>query len=162
MDIINKLKPKYIFFPHWSHIVSKEILATTECICFHETDLPYGRGGSPIQNLIARGHKETVVTAFQMVEELDAGPIYYKRKLSLDGLAEEIYNRAAKIVAEMIKDITEEQVNCKVKAIEAYKSEARPDPHPRSKEVLKALAKVRGSESGFYLAEAFMLQRSFG
>ena len=56
----------------------------------------------------------------------------------------------------------EEQVNSKIKAMEAYKGEARPDPHPRSREVLEALAKVRGSESGFYLAEAFMLQRGFG
>lgn len=108
-DTIKKLNPRYIFFPHWSHIVPKEILDISECICFHETDLPYGRGGSPIQNLIAHGHNETLVSALQMVEELDAGPIYFKRKLSLEGLAEEIYNRAAIIIAEMIKVIISEQ-----------------------------------------------------
>ena len=40
--------------------------------------------------------------------------------------------------------------------MESYKDEARPDPHPRSPEVLKALAKVRGAESGNFFAEAFM------
>ncbi|MFH1421626.1 MAG: hypothetical protein ABIH42_02790 [Planctomycetota bacterium] len=45
--------------------------------------------------------------------------------------------------------------------METYKGESRPDPHPRSREVLKALAKVRGSESGFYYAESFMIQKIF-
>ena len=59
-------------------------------------------------------------------------------------------------------ELTEDQIDCKIKAMETYKGEARSDPHPRSGEVLKALAKVRGSESGFYFAEAFMLQNGFG
>lgn len=107
-DRVRELKPKYIFFPHWSHIVPGEILDLAACVCFHETDLPYGRGGSPIQNLIARGHRETVITAIRMTEALDAGPVYLKRPLSLEGLAEEIFIRASRIVAEMIKVIITE------------------------------------------------------
>lgn len=49
----------------------------------------------------------------------------------------------------------------KIRAMKTYKGEVRPDPHPRSPEVLTALAKVRGSESGFYWAEAFMIQKIF-
>lgn len=59
-------------------------------------------------------------------------------------------------------EVTKEDMDVKVSAMQAYKGEARPDPHPRSPEVLRALAKVRGSESGFLLAEAFMIQRIFG
>ena len=40
-----------------------------------------------------------------MNEEFDSGPIYLKESLSLEGLAEEIYNRASIVVAEMIKTI---------------------------------------------------------
>jgi len=58
-------------------------------------------------------------------------------------------------------EASESDVDLKIKAMETYKGEARPDPHPRSREVLKALAKVRGSESGFYFAEAFMIQKIF-
>jgi len=58
--------------------------------------------------------------------------------------------------------VTEDEVDLKIKAMESYKGEARPDPHPRSREVLKALSKVRGSESGFYYAESFMVQKIFG
>ena len=102
---VRRLAPRYIFFPHWSHIVQREILELSECICFHETDLPYGRGGSPIQNLIVRGHADTQITALRMVSELDAGPVYMKRPLSLAGSAHEIFTRAAGIVGEMIGDI---------------------------------------------------------
>ncbi|MDH4156286.1 MAG: formyltransferase family protein [candidate division Zixibacteria bacterium] len=108
VDKIKSIAPKYIFFPHWNHIVPAEILDIATCVCFHETDLPYGRGGSPLQNLIARGHRETVVTALRMSDELDAGPVYLKRPLSLEGLAEEIFIRAAHTVAEMIKTIITE------------------------------------------------------
>lgn len=101
------LAPRYIFFPHWSDIVDQEILEAAECVCFHMTDVPYGRGGSPLQNLIARGHTETVISALRMVSELDAGPVYMKRPLSLDGPAHEIFARAAGIIMEMIVEIVE-------------------------------------------------------
>jgi N-acetylglucosamine malate deacetylase 1 len=58
-------------------------------------------------------------------------------------------------------DITEKDLELKLQAMEAYTGEMRPDPHPRSREVLRALAKVRGSEAGFFFAEAFMIQRLF-
>lgn len=108
---LNKLvnecnNPRFIFFLHWSHQVPPEIHQKHECVCFHMTDVPYGRGGSPLQNLIQRGHRDTKVTALRMVHEMDAGPVYCKQSLSLEGDAEEIYIRAgylsAKIIAEII------------------------------------------------------------
>ena len=69
------------------------------------TDLPYGRGGSPLQNLIFRGHLETKITALRCIGELDAGPVYMKRPLSLNGSASEIFLRAADVVEKMIGEI---------------------------------------------------------
>ena len=109
VDRIKSINPKYIFFPHWSNLVPDEILNMAVCVCFHSSDLPYGLGGSPLQNLISRGHKETVVTAIKMEKELDSGPIYLKKTLSLEGLAEEIFIRSAYIIAEMIKTILTEK-----------------------------------------------------
>jgi len=105
VERIKAIAPKYIFFPHWSHIVQDDILNLSECVCFHETDLPYGRGGSPLQNLIALGYRETVVTALKMTNQFDAGPVYIKHPLALEGLAEEIFIRISRIVADMIKVI---------------------------------------------------------
>ena len=107
--IISEFNPWYIFFIHWSNKVHKEITDNFECVCFHMTDLPYGRGGSPLQNLIARGRTETVISAIRMVQEIDAGPVYYKRPLSLVGNAEEIFIRAGQIIAGMIHELIEKE-----------------------------------------------------
>jgi len=100
-----KINPKFIFFLHWSWKVPEEIIKRFKCVCFHMADVPYGRGGSPLQNLIIRGHRETKLTALQMVEDFDAGPVYLQRPLILEGNAEEIYIRAGYLSAEMIKKI---------------------------------------------------------
>jgi methionyl-tRNA formyltransferase len=105
VERVAELRPRYIFFLHWSWMVPAEILAAAECVCFHMTDVPYGRGGSPLQNLIARGHRETKLTALRMTAELDAGPVYLKAPLSLEGGAEEIYIRAAELSAELAATI---------------------------------------------------------
>ena len=71
------------------------------------TDVPYGRGGSPLQNLISRGHRKTQLTALQMTAEFDAGPVYKKRELSLEGgTAEEIFQRASRLSCEMALEIS--------------------------------------------------------
>jgi methionyl-tRNA formyltransferase len=82
---IRAINPRFIFFLHWSWKVPHEIVDGCECVCFHMTDVPYGRGGSPLQNLIVRGHKETKVTALRMTREIDAGAVYLKEPLSLEG-----------------------------------------------------------------------------
>lgn len=97
--------PNYIFFFHWNWLVPEEVWSNVTSVCFHMTDVPYGRGGSPLQNLIVRGFKETQLTALKMVEELDAGPYFLKETLSLVGSAKEIYERAAVLSLDMAKVI---------------------------------------------------------
>ncbi len=46
-------------------------------------------------------------------------------------------------------------VEKKIEAMAAYEAESRPVPHPRSPEVLRAMAVVRGSAAGLKAAEAF-------
>jgi methionyl-tRNA formyltransferase len=111
LEAILQIRPRYVFFPHWSWKVPAEIFEAAECVLFHMTDLPYGRGGSPLQNLILRGHKDTQVSAIRMSEEIDAGPIYLKRPLSLEGSAEEIFLRLSKLVFSMIADIVSSHPN---------------------------------------------------
>jgi methionyl-tRNA formyltransferase len=110
-DLISEIKifhPRFIFFPHWRWIVPEDIINNYECICFHMTDLPYGRGGSPLQNLILRGHRQTVLSALRMEKGLDTGPIYMKLPLNLDGPARQIYNRSSELTWVMIKKLTSE------------------------------------------------------
>lgn len=102
---LQELRPRAVFFPHWSYTVPADIYEGYECVMFHATDLPYGRGGSPIQNLIARGVYETKITAFRCTGEVDGGPVYLKKPLSLYGTAREIFMRSAAIVEVMIAEI---------------------------------------------------------
>lgn len=94
---------RYVFFLNWSDKVLPEMLALSECVNFHCTDLPYGRGGAPIENLILRGHTETVITAHRMTDEIDAGPIYGKSgPISLAGTKDEILARFVEPVADLM------------------------------------------------------------
>ncbi len=110
VERLASLDPDRIFFLHWSWKIPSEILERWECICFHMTDVPYGRGGSPLQNLIVRGHRQTRLTALRAVEALDAGPVYLKEDLSLEGSAEEIFIRATHLSVKMIRTIIAEGI----------------------------------------------------
>ncbi|EKA7211524.1 methionyl-tRNA formyltransferase, partial [Campylobacter jejuni] len=76
LNYIQKINPKYIFFPHWSFIIPDEIYQNYACIVFHMSDLPFGRGGSPLQNLILQNIKKTKISALKVCKDLDAGDIY--------------------------------------------------------------------------------------
>ncbi|WP_300760771.1 methionyl-tRNA formyltransferase [Helicobacter sp. UBA3407] len=94
---IDSINPRFIFFPHWSYRIPQEIYQNYECIVFHMTDLPFGRGGSPLQNLILRGIKRTKISALRVCEVLDGGDIYLKKPLDISkGSAKEIYKLASK------------------------------------------------------------------
>jgi methionyl-tRNA formyltransferase len=102
--LLENITPRYVFFPHWSWIVPDEIVKRHECVCFHMTDLPYGRGGSPLQNLIIQGCEKTMLSALRMEKGVDTGPIYYKKPLGLHGSAYDIYKRSGKLCWDMISD----------------------------------------------------------
>lgn len=110
VENVKAFEPDYILMPHWSYILSDEITQNWNCVVFHMTDLPYGRGGSPLQNLIVRGHKETKISAIKVTGKLDGGPIYMKKPLSLNGSAQEIFIRCSDIIFnEMIPAFLEEK-----------------------------------------------------
>lgn len=102
---LEEIQPEKIFIPHWSYIIPAKIFEKFECVVFHETDLPFGRGGSPIQNLIAKGVKDTKISALKAGKGLDTGPIYLKRDLNLNGTTKEIFLRASSVIEEMIGEI---------------------------------------------------------
>ena len=102
---LKKINPKYIFFIHWSKIVNKEIVNNYNCYNFHMSDLPYGRGGSPLQNLLLRDIEKTKISLIRMNNKLDAGDIVCKKNFVLKGNAEKIYNSLSKKSFEIIEMI---------------------------------------------------------
>lgn len=140
-EMIERLAPRYVFFPHWSYIVAESLLSATECVCFHMTDLPYGRGGSPLQNLIESGHSETMLSALRMTSTIDGGPVYAKRKLSLAGSAREIFERSAETTLELIQWIIETNPTPRPQEGEAtvfsrrIREESRLPNHPEAEKI---------------------------
>jgi len=99
---LDAFQPSHVFLPHWSWKIPEAVFAQHECVVFHMTDLPFGRGGSPLQNLVVRGIQQTKLSALRCGAEIDAGPVYLKRDLSTLGTAEEVFLRAAVLMEEMI------------------------------------------------------------
>jgi len=59
------------------------------------------------------------------------------------------------------EELDENHIESKWQALSIYESEIKSYPFPRSKEGVKALAMLRGMQSGFKFAEAFHLIRMF-
>tara|TARA_B100001093_G_scaffold304651_1_gene290511 strand:+ start:10929 stop:11621 length:693 start_codon:yes stop_codon:yes gene_type:complete len=110
LQILKEKKINRIFVPHWSYKIPESIYNKYEVILFHMTDLPFGRGGSPLQNLIKLGYNKTKVSAIRVTDGIDEGPIYLKRSLSLNGSAEQIFNRTSSIITNMIIKINENKL----------------------------------------------------
>ncbi len=71
-------------------------------IVVHASDLPAGKGFTPLKWQILEGREEIVLTLFEAVEAVDAGPYYQKEKLRFEGteLLDELQEKMAeKIVA---------------------------------------------------------------
>lgn len=109
---VSKINPKYIFFPHWSWIIKEDIYKNFDCIVFHMTDLPYGRGGSPFQNLIMNEVYETKISALKVDGGLDTGDIFFKYDFNIRvGSAEENFITLSSIIFEkMIPYLLENQL----------------------------------------------------
>lgn len=135
-EILLQYEPKYIFIPHWSYIIPEAVFGRWTCVVFHMTDLPFGRGGSPLQNLIVRGFTHTKISAIRVDKGLDTGDIYGKEELELSGTADEILRRTSEIIfTKMIPYILEHD----------------PQPVPQSGEVVTF--RRRKPEDGRLLAE---------
>lgn len=110
INFLKSFKPRYIFFPHWNWIVPPEIHLNYECIVFHTAPLPFGRGGSPIQNLIKLGYESSPICAIKMNEVIDGGDIYLSREVSLKGNIAEIFSRIEPTIKEIIVKICDENI----------------------------------------------------
>jgi methionyl-tRNA formyltransferase len=120
-DLLETFKPDYVLFTHWHWLVEDSIHQNYDCVVFHAAPLPYGRGGSPIQNLILNGYKSTPVCAIKMIDELDAGPIYSMVEVSLEGSLEEIFIRINSVINEIIFNLVSQPIEPKAQIGDVYK-----------------------------------------
>ena len=120
------LRAKLSFYGHEVYLIHKhsevrngDILVLLSCerklnslkmnrhnLVVHESDLPKGKGWSPVTWQILEGKNEITVSLFEALEDIDAGPIYIQKKISLHGLEliDEIKHLQGEITIELITD----------------------------------------------------------
>lgn len=82
-------------------LVTKSTLnLNTNNIVVHASDLPQGKGFSPLQWQILEGKDEICLSLFEVVKDVDAGPIYLKSVLKFKGY--EFYNELRDLLAKKI------------------------------------------------------------
>jgi hypothetical protein len=148
-EAVGAIDPERIFVPHWSHLISESIWGQWPTVIFHMSDLPYGRGGSPLQNLILRGHSSTMLTALRCGAGLDAGDVYLKQPLSLYGSAEEIFFRADRLIELMIERIVREEPMVTPQRASRCCSAAATQPKAISPAARKAISALGTTRSAF-------------
>src|SRR3989344_7856051 len=90
---IQEMDPSAIFYHGWSWMVPDELLDKYSNLVLHPGKLPQDRGGSPIQNQMRRGEAWTYANLIELRKELDAGPIYFKERISLEGQVDDVWAR---------------------------------------------------------------------
>ena len=70
----------------------------------HESDLPHGKGWSPLSWQILEGKNKIPLTLFEAAESIDSGEIYAKEYIELNGseLLDEIKHQQGKITIKLI------------------------------------------------------------
>lgn len=109
---LDDYRPRYVFFPHWSWIIPEEVYSNYQCVVFHMTDLPFGRGGSPLQNLLVRGIYKSKISAIRVDSGVDTGPVYFKEPVDIsEGNANQIFINISGIVfGKMIPKLMNETI----------------------------------------------------
>ena len=74
------------FYLSYGRIVGKTLRSRhVNNLVVHESDLPLGRGWSPVTWQVLNGAQHIVVTLFEAVDAVDAGPIYGQTMIKLRG-----------------------------------------------------------------------------
>lgn len=105
----------YLIHKH-NEVISGDILVLLSCerkfnglnlnkhnLVVHESDLPLGKGWSPVTWQILEGKNDITVSLFEAVEDIDGGPIYLQKKISLNGL--ELINEIKHLQGEVTIDL---------------------------------------------------------
>lgn len=87
-------------------IVPQPVIDIFPCgiINVHPSKLPKHRGPTPLESVILNGESETAVSVMKLVKEMDAGPVYAKRTLSVpsDTSKQALADSASQLGSEII------------------------------------------------------------
>lgn len=84
-DVLQKLKPFAFVVCAYGNFFNEKILKIPKfsTINIHPSLLPKYRGGAPIHWSIIKGDKETGVSLMQIIKKMDAGPVFFQKKIPI-------------------------------------------------------------------------------
>ena len=120
------VKDSVVLGAGWSWIISEDVISDNRVIALvHPSDLPNYAGGSPIQHQIIDGIEKTTACLFKVTEDLDAGAVFLKSPLSLEGGISDIFDDLEKVTTELfcrfietypkISETSQEKTSLKIK-----------------------------------------------
>lgn len=100
-----------LIFVFWSWIVPQQLLQKYKCYGMHTGPLleGLGKGGSPIDNLIASGVVWTTLCLFSMTEKLDDGKVHVAIPFFLGKDKQEVVKAIDRMLPDVIEYITAKQ-----------------------------------------------------
>lgn len=113
-ELINKVTTEswdMIIVVGWSWKIPADIVKNNLVIGMHPSDLPRYAGGSPIQNQVLDGLKDSVATLFRLNERFDEGEILAKRPFSLEGHMDDIFKSLGAATTRLILDAIQQHPN---------------------------------------------------
>ncbi len=137
VEKLKELEHESRLITHHNQVVSGDVLCLLGCerifkkldlnrhnLVVHESDLPEGKGWSPLTWQILEGKNRIPVTLFEAVEQLDAGTIYGQKIIELTGteLLPEIKHKQGLATLDLILDFVEKFPNNKGKDQEGESS----------------------------------------
>jgi methionyl-tRNA formyltransferase len=86
LEALRSWNPQIIVVVAFGRILPKSVLDLSPrgCLNVHYSLLPKYRGAAPVTWTIINGEEKGGVTTMQLVEQLDAGPIYLQEEIQLD------------------------------------------------------------------------------
>ena len=87
-----------IIFSYFKIIEKKYLNKSKKNIVIHASNLPYGRGMSPLTWQILKGKTTVIFTLIESNEKMDEGRIYYKKKIKIP--KDVLFNEIKKIQLE--------------------------------------------------------------
>ncbi len=110
-EAIKKLNPEVSVVVSYGKLIPDEFLKipSVDTINLHFSLLPKWRGASPVERALLSGEDEGGISIIRVIKKLDAGPIYFSKKLPFDKYyAYEIRKEFSQIGAdELVKVISE-------------------------------------------------------
>jgi len=97
-----------------TRIAGVDVLArSAHTLVVHQSDLPRGRGWSPLAWQILEGRSEIPVCLFEAVEGLDEGPVYFRDVITFEGheLVDELRKAQAASAADLCARFVEAYPN---------------------------------------------------